>query len=345
MAAGLAHKPFLIAMLFLSLSDVFAQTDELPAAESSIAKMSEYVGTKLAVSNDVESFTVKFPTGKYELYPNVSTLSYLHFNFRAISFAYKFTPNFIPGNNDDDLKGKTTSHGFSFGVNHAHWTSEISFTRTKGYFLNNTSDYVPGWQPSDPYTQLPKLETSIVVVNLGYIANTNFSSAAILTQTERQLKSTGTFLPKFGFRVFNVNDKSGGPSSQNSRNIQFSLGPGYYYTYVFRKSFYLSAGATPSFGYMFTRFDTNTVGSTVRTKQHEPVFVADGRLGVGYNGERFFAGSYLIGYYSTYQQQNTTTINVHSRLLYQVFVGYRFTAPKFLVRPYDWVMRRSPTFH
>ena len=304
-----------------------------------IEKMYDKINLKLALTNNIETFSVHANTD-IELYPNTSTLARLFFNYRIISFSLSFVPKFMPGNDDDSIRGKTTGGGFGLGLTFNKWSTELNYNKAKGYYLYNTNEHDPSWSPGDPYIQFPQLVSKIFGGMTSYSFNSRFSQTAVTTQTTRQLKSAGTFIPRLMYRYYIVDEQSGRPNSQKSNNFQTMLGLSYWHTFVYKGSFYFSIGLTPAAGLVYTKFFTRYSTGTIITKEHGPVYMLDGQSGLGYNGRRFFAGIYARATSITNKQQNTTAINDEVTTAYQAFIGYRFGAPRFLRNSYDAVFRK-----
>ncbi len=295
--------------------------------------MDNYVGVKLSMNNAIETFHVNVESDDYtvDLYPNTTTLAKLHFNYRFLSFDIKFAPSYLPGNGDEYKKGKTKSFGMATALNFRHWFHHLSLSRTKGYFINNSEDF-PAYIPGGPYLQIPELVVTNFEGISGYSFNPKFSVKSLSTQTERQLKSAGSFIPLLGYRYYIVNNKDeNATSTQRSDNIEFVVGAGYYYTLVVKENFYFSLGATPGIGYIFTKLNTRfpqSGDSDVISHSNAPVLRFDGRGALGYNGRTFFAGCILNLTSMSFEQRGTTVINTNSRASYQIFVGMRINAPK-----------------
>lgn len=332
---------FFLFLLLLCIKGFTQQNDTtyVIVEDSYIEKMNEKINLKLAQTNSIETFSVKTNNSVY-LRPNTSTLAKMFLNYRALSLTLTYNPEFIPGNDDDLIRGKTTGAGFGLGFTFDQWFTEASYSKTKGYYLKNTADYIPGWTTGDEYTQFPKLISKIYEGMTGYSFNPNFSLAAITTQTTRQLKSTGSFQPKLMYRYYIVDDQSGGSSSQKSKNFQSLAGVTYWHTFVVNKKFYFSLGLTPAIGFVSSKIYTRMPSGTYIINGSTPVYMLDGRGGIGFNGERFFAGFYTRATSITHKQKNTTAIDNNATSAYQAFIGYRFGAPKFLQNTYDDIFNR-----
>jgi len=304
--------------------------------EGWIEKMTNSPTVKLALTNDIETFFVDTESDDLDLRPNTSTLIRAQVNYRILSIGYSFAPQFFPGNEPDSIKGKTESTRFGFGLNFKRLFTALSYRHGKGYYIKNTKDYQPTWIEGDPYLLSPELVSDIFQGETAFKFNRKFSQPSLISQTERQLKSAGSFIPTVLYRYYIVDNKAKG-ITRKSNNFQFSVGPGYYHTFVIKSRFYFSAGLTPSFGFIYSHLLTRYTSGNVVKKKTSPVISFEGRSGVGYNGRRFFTGAYVTFSSSIYTQRGTTAVNKNTRLTSQLFLGYRFNAPKGLRNTYDSV--------
>lgn len=298
-----------------------------------IEPMDKYLTLKLTQSSDIETLGVETNTNKIQLSPNTKTSTRLAFSYKFISFSLKYTAKFLPGNDDDLTRGKSKSGGFGFGFNFKHWQQELSYTKTRGYYLENTADYDPNWSSGKPYIQFPELVYKNYEGITAYNFNPNFSVNAIATQSARQLKSAGSFIPHALYRYYITDDRTvltGNRFTQKANNFEFLLGAGYYYNFVAKQKFYIALGLTPGVGIVFTNLTTRSVSESFQTKQNNAIFRIDGRAGIGYNGQRFFTGAYMRISASSYKQGNTSVVTENDRVVFQGFVGYRLNAPKWM---------------
>lgn len=295
--------------------------------------MDEFLAVKLSTSNDIKNFTLKNTT-KYEIDPNDKSIVKLSANYRWLSGSVSATPKFLNGNNNDILKGKTKTTAFALNLNFTHWSQTFSYARIKGFYLNNTADYIPNWRKGvDPYLQFPDLVYNGYAGQTAYTFNKNFSFNALSAQTERQLKSAGTFSPAVSYNYDLIDNKTiltGQDSSQKSKNLQVLVSAGYYHTFVINKNFYFSAGLIPGIGIISTKFYNRHVTETIITRYLNILYHSEATFAMGYNAERFFIGGQLTGTTLSYNQHNISTYITTKGITYQVFAGYRFDAPKFL---------------
>lgn len=329
------------AITCMNPADSLPKTDTLPAGRSInayIEKIGDLATVKAMYTEDAEALSLLKPGQDVHLAPNASAAMHFSFSYRFLTVGFKVAPQFLTGNRDNDLKGKTSARGLGLGFTFRHWQQELSYSRTKGYYLDNTIDYVPDWKEGMPYIQFPQLVYTSFQGITGYSFNRRFSVNAVLTQTERQRKSAGSFIPLLLYRYYIVDDQSTptspGGVTQKSNNFEILAGAGYHHTFVL-KDFYASLGLTPGAGYIFTKLTTRYPGAPVVTHGQSPAFRLDVRAGIGYNGPRVYAGTYMNVIANASAEDDDAIINSDSRAIFRVFVGYRFRAPKILSAPMD----------
>lgn len=304
-----------------------------------IELMKRKIAMDVSFNNSYETFEVRTAVNRIVLYPNNPTSIRFKFNHRFISFGFQFAPDFIPGNGDEYIKGKTKSFALGTALTFKHWYFELSYSKVQGYYLKNTDDYT-NRKAGDPYIQFPDLHYYGFSLLSGYFHNPKFSFKSLTIQTERQLKSTGCFIPVLNVRYYVIDDKSSPINTQKSNNLEANLGPGYAYTFVIQKSIYFSLGLGVSLGYLNTKLTTRLSAEDIIVHQNNFIFRWDGKAGLGYNGNRFYSGLYTNISGSQYQQQNTTVMNFETRVFYHLFFGMRFNSPDALTRQMDKIEKK-----
>lgn len=291
----------------------------------------DYTTLRVTQSTDVEKIGVLTDPNDVRLSPNANSITGFHLAYKFVVIQFGLKLKFIPGNDDEVIRGKTKLRSFGFGFQHSHWIQSLNYTRTKGYYLENTVDYNKAWVEGMPYIQFPDLVVNSYSGSTAYKVNDRYSVNAITVQTERQLRSAGSLMPSLLYRYYVVNDKRpNAASSQKSNNLEMILNAAYLYTLVLKTDFYLSTGVSPGVGFTYTRLTTRFPSGPVLTNSIAPVVRLDGRLGLGYNGKRFFGGMFVSVFAGTYRQQNTTVVNYDNRITGLAFVGYRFNTPAFV---------------
>lgn len=296
-----------------------------------IEKLDNKIGIDVSLNNSYEIFEVKTEDTKFILYPNTASNLRFNVNYKFISFGFQFTPDFIPGNAEENLKGNTKSFELRTALIFKHWFTDLSYSKVKGYYLKNSDDFITLLE-DDPYIQFPDLNYYGFTITTGYSSNSKFSFRSLTSQTERQLRSAGSFIPSINLRYFIIDDKSSGMSTQKSNNFESSIGPGYVYTFVSREKFYLSLGLLTRIGYLNTKLTTRLPDGDLTTNQDNFIFRWDGKVGLGYNGNCFYSGLYSTISGTEYRQENTTAMNFETRVFYHLFLGIRLSAPDYLER-------------
>jgi len=338
---GCSLSSLLFSILFLS--NTFAQNKEkvkYHPDSTYIETFDDWFVIKPSITNTAEALVAK--TGNYNivLEPNTNEIVRTYFSYQFISFYFDYLPHSAISNNDDNEKGRTKLFTLGTTLNHRQWFGDLAYTKTKGYFVENTSTFRPDWKDGDAYIQIPELHVTSYNASVGYNTNKRLSLAAAVSQTERQLKSAGAFLPKISLRYYIIDDRSPQASvNEKSNNLQALLGAGYQYTAVFNRSLYLVGAFSPAFGYIHTRVQQRSDEDVLKFSQRGPIYQWDGKLGFGYNSHRFFAGTYLTATSAKYSQGLTSAENQNGDVFLQLFVGFRLKAPKFISNNYQKIFK------
>jgi len=311
-----------------------------------IAHVDTIISVKLNLNTEFEQFLQTVNDVTYDIRPNITLGTKLSFSYRFISFGFGFKPKFIPGNNDNDLQGKTKVFGFGTNFITSHWMQELQFAYISGFYLYNTGDFLPDWEEgTDPYILLPDNKYAVLRGSTGYKINENYSLKSISSKTEIQLKSCGSLIPMLTYDYYELDNKSDDPSqssSQYSSNFDMVGSLGYMYTFVIKSKFYISAGLFGGAGFHHTSLLTRMPDEDIKTKYTDPLFRMQERIGLGYNSRKFFSGVELFSTQSTYTESNNTVQVAAMRTSFQIFAGYRFNAPKFLKHETDVVKGLAP---
>ena len=119
----------------------------------------------------------------------------LSLDYRIISASVSFAPNFIPGNNQNELKGKSSYTNLEFRFFPKSFIQEVYYKNVKGFYIRNTEDFIPRWRRKiDPYIQFPDLRVQSFGGLTSYVFNKDFSLKGIYTQREWQKVSKGSLV-------------------------------------------------------------------------------------------------------------------------------------------------------
>jgi hypothetical protein len=332
---AIPYWAYFIACLFsISSQNSYAQGSKIDSAtiKQYIQGFHDQVHLKIGQSTDIENLSQSSGQLNYLLSPNNSSVTRLNFSYRFISFSLRFIPKFIPGNNDIETKGNTVSNGLGFNFSHKQIFTQLSYHKTQGYYLENSPDFVPGWRSGDKYLQFPDLQYKEYSANFFYRTNPLFSFNALMNQTERQLKSVGTWLPGISIRNYIIDNQgnSNGSSSQRSNNFEYMLSAGYQYTKVINKSWFGTLGFTPAIGLLNVKLLTRLPSGDITSKEKNTVYRLRGIGGIGYQTNKWYAGGSANWNYLTYKQENSNVQNREDKFSYQIYFGIRLRSPKYL---------------
>ncbi len=317
----------------LCLTPTSAQTTADTAVAYTIGT-TELLNLKIDLHGNNEWYEVNGDESYNDLRPNVALQTRLSVNYKFLSASIGFAPGFIPGNKDNDLKGKTQRRNFGLGLNFKHWQNQFLFGQSRGYYLKNSEDFLPNWEEgTTPFIQFPDLRVTFFRGGHTYKTNPDFSFKAVSTQTEIQLRSAGSFLPGIQYSYYDIDNSSDDPaqtSSQRSNNYEGLLTVGYIHTFVLNKAWYFSAGASAAGGITYTRLLTRLPDGDYVSDYSNGLVKGYGACGLGYNSKRLFFGLEVNAFKSFSKQNSTTVTHTRTNAFFQVFAGYRLEAPGFL---------------
>ncbi len=296
-----------------------------------IDEMNAYLHFKVALIENAELFILD-PVGdeKFDFIPNSNQRLKFQVNYRGLAGGFSYTPPFFTSNQDRDIKGKSSGYDLDFSIIRTHWFHNFRTRRIKGFYLDNTADFLPQWQFGDPYIQKNQLRYRAFEGATGYKFNPKFSLRALSTQTERQLKSAGSGMVISHYRYFQTQDAADTllpVQIKQSDNIEIGLNYGYFHTFVIHKSIYISAGIAPGFGLVYSWLQKLEEEQLIRDQDYGVLFRIDGRIGIGINGERYFGGLYTQFASGAFIEEKDI-YNTSSRQSLQFFVGFRFNPPR-----------------
>lgn len=209
-------------------------------------------------------------------------------------------------------KGITKTKNFAFSLNAKKWRIESSYRDYKGFYDRNTPKFDTSFTETTPYFQNPELRTREFRLKGIYFRNkkNKFSYASAYANTQRQLKSAGTWI-----WVSNIyRSQFASPTGIINTMIADSL---YSHFYDISKINMTGISISPGFSYnlvLFKRLFANLtldwgIGLQIRTISQQFTSApftdfkisatnAGARGSMGYNGDRFFIFIFFIGDYT-----------------------------------------------
>lgn len=275
---------------------------------------------------------------------NNKTRASFSVDYRIISATISFTPDFLPGNNDDALKGNSSYTDLRFRFFPKKFIQTVYYKNVKGFYMENMSDFFPEWKEgTDPYLQFPDLRVQSFGGSTAYVLKDNFSLKSIYTQGEWQKESRGSWVPFVDYDLSVFRDIL---NRQKSKETQYSFGAnmGYFYNWVLGagKRVNIAPNISLGLGGMFSNsWDIRDDGTKFNKEntQYLTLRFAAG-LHIGYNTDRFlFGGKFNVNAYAYNEDnQNVQNNNVYGLL----YIGYRFPPPKAVQRNYDKIREKIP---
>ncbi|SFN89418.1 protein of unknown function [Chryseobacterium oleae] len=276
---------------------------------------------------------------------NNKTRASVSIDYRIISATVSFTPNFLPDNNDNELKGSSSYADFRFRFFPKKFIQTVYYKNVKGFYLENMKDFFPEWREGiDPYLQFPDLRIQSFGGSTAYVLKNDFSLKSIYTQGEWQKQSRGSWVPFVDYDLSIFRDILNG---QKSKETQYSFGAniGYFYNWVLgaKKRVNIAPNVSLGFGGMFSSsWDIRGDGTKFNKEntQYLTFRFATG-LHIGYNTDRILFGGKFNVNASAYNEKSDQTVQ-NNNLYGLLYIGYRFPPPKVVERNYDKIQKKIP---
>lgn len=319
--------------------------------ESYIQDHNNQLNIKFDVSNEIVNYYLPFDEGTINVKPNLGTNYALVFNYRFVSLRLGIRPKKSSASIENE--GESSTFRINLKLLFNKWSHQFTYNYIQGYYVANSTDNLPDifYFEGDRHVQFPDLTTSIFTGSSMYKLNDYYSLKASNSQTEIQLKNAGSFIPGIDYRLFSLFgtdvylDKNGNEIQRDdySTYLGFStiFNIGYYYTFVYKKNYYLNLTAIPGLGMDFYKETMNSPTSSNSENYFDFLASFQTDVSVGYNGEKFyFGGEYN---YRTNSEKRNDGIKFYTRRNeFHVFFGYRFKAPKSVRRSVDVIENKVP---
>lgn len=297
------------------------------------------INVKVSLNNDYEKLENTGRDFYLDLRPNIAVATRFTFDYKFISFSFGFTPRFLPGNNDLQMKGSTKNLSLGTQLHLNHWIQDFEVSGVKGFYVANTKDYNSSWEEGDSYIKLPGLSVISFRGMTTYKFNSNFSVKAVTSQTEVQRASCGSFMASLGYNYYVIDrPKSIVGAGLVQRNYDLIAIGSYSYTFVFFKRFYLSLMQAFGGGMAHVRLATELSNDWSVVRSFQAVAYGNSSINLGYGGRRLYGGLGSNVVFTSQMLSGSTQID-KSRGYYHFFIGYRFHAPSLLRKTITGVER------
>lgn len=331
-------KLFNILVYLTCLTFVFCQ-NVTEVDSTSIMSFTDKVFFKFHLDTEIDSYKATTDNNP-DLHINTNNqykfVISVDYDFFGASIG--FSPKFIPGNNDNDLKGESSFSDYSFRFFPGKWIQKIQYKKTLGYYIENTHDFIPNWiENEDAYIQLSDFKTTYWGGATSYIFNPDFSLKNVIYNSEWQRKSSGSFTPSISYGYLRLSSTSGGVKSYEN-NFEVKLSPSYYYTLVVHKNWFTSLEISPAVALRFTK-EGKSNSSTTNTYTRVP-FSINGGLQIGYSSEKIIFGA-KCNLESNYYNESHQTHITNDIIFTTVYLGFRLTPPKAVKKIFDKAHKKT----
>ena len=327
-------------------------TDSISTLNPYIEDHTNRLNINMIISNNQLKYVFPYNDKAASVKTNLSLSYGFRFSYKAFSVRLRYRPKLSAS--DQENKGKTDHFRFGFDILLDKWAHFYEYDYRRGYYIDNT-EFITGQEPSDFRIQFPSLTTNTFNGVSQYKFNKNYSIRAIESNTEIQLKSAGTFMPGINYTYYTFKGANkeilGSETEITERNpyneykgLTLIIEPGYYYTYVLNNYWYANVFAAPGFGVDFYNNKEINTDSNVTNDENlsRKFFSFKTGTSIGYNGKKFYFGSELKYHaYSENFDKNEISLQP-SKIIFQVFLGYRFKAPKQVSKPLDYIEDKVP---
>ena len=314
---GLREYSSFIALFWILLlpgQQPAANPDSLPFKTSFPEKLS----FRLGLVNSANRFILRSEDGASVRYRPVNkNILKIAVQFQGLDIGFGIAPAFI---NPERKQENARLRNINFRLFLGRWMQTFDYYDQRGHFgeYDGVEIYLPG------------LETRKIGGTTAFVFNRKFSFRALVSQSEWQRQSAGSFVPRLV--AYHTRYKLAfGEIDSKSYSFDIGLGPGYHYNWVLSPRWMVSAGNTTGMGVNFLNDD----GEQTTSLMWETIF----RGGVIYNSDRFFGGIDLN--YAFLEHGRVREVRVDDRIYsVRAYFGYRIKAPKKWVAAAENVNRK-----
>ncbi|MAO17380.1 DUF4421 family protein [Muricauda ruestringensis] len=308
-----------LILAFTFTSNIWCQQEQ----DSTIVSYSDKIALGLDMSTDIDEFIVNSPNvSNFHLVSNNDLKLTLKLNYKFLSLSAGFSPKFLPGNDDDDKKGESSFTEYRFNLFPKRFVQSIFFRRMKGFYVENTNDFVPNWNSAmDPYIQFPDLKSIAWGGYTGYVLNKNFSLRSLLNRQEWQRTSGGSLIPIISYEFTNMTNDfvDGSYGKENMVDLRADLG--YYFNWSITQKFNLVLSVRAGIGPKFSKY---TLDGVVE-RNHYFVVEYNTGLQLDYNSDKLYMG--IAGSLNGYRYNGESSNNISNNLWQGSFyIAYRIGA-------------------
>lgn len=303
---------------------------------------------KFEVSNSVPIFNTPLNDNYVQVEPNLGTKYAAVLSYGILSVRLGIRAKGSDESIDD--KGEPKAFRLHFKLLFDRWSHQFEYNQIKGYYISESEDPIIE-KTTNPYIQFPDLTTKTFNGTTAYKLNDNYSVRATISQTERQIKSAGSFIPSLSYSIYGIEgtdsylDEFGELVKRDSYSETFGITTivhmGYYYTFVY-KNWYANTYLIPGMGSDFNKLTNHGPEGTTKNKYTDFIISLQGGVGFGYNAKNFFLGGFISRSVRDQKNHANKTEFKTTKDAFSLYIGYRFKAPKKIADPIDKLEEKLP---
>jgi len=230
---------------------------------------------------------------------------------------------------DRGAYGKTTTLDLRVNAFGRFLAGELFLQQYKGFYIASPE------KPDGTHYIIPDMRTFSLGISGYWIYNSGrFSIRAAFTQNERQKKSAGSLIVKPAFLYYLISSDQGIIPAEiiHSYNIpdrnlisrgefySLELSPGYIYTLVFLKNFYITAAVFPGVAAQFSSLSNEHN----RYSNFDFNFQLSGQVALGYNSDKWFLGASIHTGFNEIPDRLSNALSTYTVAQYRLWGGTRF---------------------
>lgn len=235
----------------------------------------------------------------------------------------------VPVDEKDKLiYGESDASDLQLNIIGKKWGGDVYIQKYSGFYIDDKDIDIP---IGTPYDQRGDIDTRNFGAAINYTFNNKkFSFRSAYNFADRQLRSAGSFLLFGSLNSFKVSADSAILGSDHETDFgeaayvkkvtstSLSIAPGYTYSLIY-KGFFLNGTLAigPAHNWLFYESEDGSTKNDIRFN----AYVA-ARIGLGYNGERFFGGVTFVNQARTAKFENLEVTSSFGT--FKILVGYRF---------------------
>lgn len=305
--------------IFLSIGLSFSQdvANEVIYDEQTdfIESFPNHITARLYFVNTSNSFVFKNRDSPdvFKLNPNKQDHVGASVAFKFLTISFSFAPDFLAENRDNS---DSKLFNINFRTYFGKFMQTLDIYNQKGFYLDGYGEQ----------SYLMDTKTFKIGGRTSYIFNENFSFRAIVSQDEKQLKSAGSFIPRLTYYYTKHTLVTFAEYIYNSFDI--SIAPAYYYNFVPAKNLLIATGGSAGLGINHTTSSEESLTSLSTELNF--------RASLTYDISNFYMGGHYN--YAIINHDSDRSTYVKDNIpFFEVFLGYRFKAPKKWVNDIDTI--------